>query len=238
MKIFIGCSGWNYRDWKGKFYPEDIPQKKWLEHYTTIFNTVEVNSTFYRMPRESTVAGWKDKAPPEFNFTLKGSRYVTQMKKLHDVEESVRNFEDVAAVLKTKLSCILWQLPPSLHRDDERLANFCKILNGSNKNVIEFRHESWFNKEVYQILEDHNISFCSISSPRFEEEMIVTGKVGYVRFHGKGKKWYDYKYSKDELKEWSEKIKDADADEIYIYFNNDIGGNAPEDALQLKEFLM
>ena len=237
MKVYLGCSGWNYRHWKGKFYPEDIPQKKWLEHYATVFNTVEVNSTFYRMPRESTVASWEERTPSDFNFTLKGSRYVTQMKKLHEVEESVQNFENVASVLKNKLSCILWQLPPSLHRDDERLDNFCKVLKSSNTNVIEFRHESWFTDEVYHILEENNVSFCSISSPRFAEEMIVTGKVGYVRFHGKGKKWYDYKYSTEELKEWSEKIKASNAEEVYIYFNNDIGSNAVDNAQQLKELL-
>ncbi len=235
MKVFIGCSGWNYKDWKGKFYPEDIPQKKWLKHYTSVFETVEVNNTFYRLPKESTVENWKETAPPGFNFTLKGSRYVTQMKKLHEIDDSVKSFEEVAAVLKSKLSCILWQLPPNLHRDDERLENFCKTLKKSNKNVIEFRHSSWFNKATYDILKKYDISFCSISTPDFPEDMIITSDVGYLRFHGKGKKWYDYDYSKNELREWQQKIKDCGAREVYIYFNNDVSANAPKNAKQLKE---
>ena len=235
MKVFIGCSGWNYKDWKGSFYPKDIPQKKWLEYYSSIFNTVEVNNTFYRLPKETTVENWKNTVPPGFNFTLKGSRYVTQMKKLIEIEDSVKTFEEVAAVLKSKLSCILWQLPPSLHRDDERLENFCKNLKPSNKNVIEFRHTSWFNTTTYDILKNYNISFCSISTPDFPEDMIITNEVGYVRFHGKAKNWYDYDYSQNELKEWHQKIKDCGAKEVYVYFNNDIAAKAPKNAKQLND---
>ena len=236
MKLFVGCSGWNYKDWKGKFYPEDIPKKDWLEYYMSVFNTVEVNATFYRLPKDSTLEKWKKSAYRiDFNFTLKGSRYVTHMKKLNEPEESIEKFEDAAAVMKTKLGCVLWQLPPSLHRDDQKLVEFCKALKGSNKNVIEFRHESWFDEEVYSILDKHKVSFCSISTPEFPEELILTGKVAYVRFHGKGKKWYDYDYSVDELKAWKKKIEDCGADEVYVYFNNDIGANAPKNARQLKE---
>ncbi len=235
MKVFIGCSGWNYKEWRGKFYPEKLAQKNWLEYYTKQFNTVEVNNTFYRLPKDSTLEKWKKTAPKDFNFTLKGSRYVTQMKKLNDPEESLAKFEAAAAVMKTKLSCILWQLPPSLHRDDEKLINFCKALKSKNHNVIEFRHISWFTKEVYDILKKYKVSFCSISSPDFPEDMIVTNNIGYVRFHGKGKKWYDYHYSKEELEEWHQKIKNCDAGEVYIYFNNDMHAYAPENAKQLRE---
>lgn len=238
MNVFIGCSGWNYKDWKGKFYPEDLPQKEWLEYYTGIFNTVEVNNTFYQLPKNSTLEAWKKQAPKGFNFTLKGSRYVTQMKKLHEVKSSVKAFENSADVMKTKLSCILWQLPGNLHRNDEKLIDFCKLLKGTNKNVIEFRHESWFDQEVYDILEKNNVSFCSISAPGFPEEMIATKYVGYVRFHGRGENWYDYTYSKKQLETWQQKIADTavrEVREVYIYFNNDIGANAPENARQLQK---
>ncbi|MCG9970952.1 DUF72 domain-containing protein [Christiangramia crocea] len=236
MKLFIGCSGWNYKDWKGKFYPEDLAKKNWLEHYMSVFNTVEVNATFYRLPKDSTLEKWKRSAyRKDFNFTLKGSRYVTHMKKLNEPEDGIRKFEDAAEVMKTKLGCILWQLPPSLHRDDEKLRSLCKLLKGSNKNVIEFRHESWFTNEVYDILNQYKISFCSISTPKFPEEMIVTGKVAYLRMHGKGRKWYDYNYSLNELKSWKRKIASCGAEEVYVYFNNDVGANAPGNAKDLIE---
>lgn len=235
MKIFIGCSGWNYKEWRGEFYPQKLAQKNWLEYYAGIFETVEVNNSFYRLPKDSTLENWKNTAPKDFNFTLKGSRYVTQMKKLKDPVESLKKFQDAAEVIKPKLSCILWQLPPNLHRNDERLIDFCKALNSKNKNVIEFRHDSWFDEKVYEILKKYKISFCSISSPDFPEDMIVTSKVAYVRFHGKGKDWYDYYYSKEELKEWHEKIQNCGAKEVYVYFNNDIHVNAPKNAQQLME---
>lgn len=236
MKLYIGCSGWNYKDWKGEFYPEDLAKKNWLEYYMDIFNTVEVNATFYRLPKDATLEKWKRSAyRKDFNFTLKGSRYVTHMKKLNEPEESIQKFEEAAELMKTKLGCVLWQLPPSLHRDDEKLEKFCKSLKGSNTNVIEFRHENWFAGEVYELLDRYKISFCSISTPRFPEEMIVTGKVGYLRMHGKGKKWYDYNYSKEELRSWKKKIENCGAEEVYVYFNNDIGANAPANAKELME---
>ncbi|MDT0675288.1 DUF72 domain-containing protein [Autumnicola musiva] len=236
MKVFIGCSGWNYKEWRGKFYPEKLAQKNWLEFYAEKFNTAEVNNTFYRFPKYTTLEKWKKTAPKSFNFTLKGSRYITQMKKLKDVEEPVKNFEEVADVMKTKLSCLLWQLPPNLHRNDEKLIKFCKTLKTSNKNVIEFRHESWFDEEVYEILRKNSVSFCSISASGFPGDMIVTRKkAAYVRFHGMGKDWYHYHYSKSELKEWYKKIKDCGAREVYVYFNNDVAANAPKNALELRE---
>lgn len=235
MDVYIGCSGWNYKDWRGKFYPEKLAQKNWLEFYSRKFNTVEVNNTFYRFPRDSNLVKWKETAPSGFNFTLKGSRYITHMKKLKEVSGSVEDFHRAAHVLGEKLSCILWQLPPNLHRDDERLKNFCNFLDPQDKNVIEFRHLSWYHPEVYEILSSYNLSFCSISSPDFPDELITTNKIGYIRFHGEGKNWYDYYYTSDQLKTWRDKILQADLEEVYLYFNNDIGANAVENAMQLKK---
>ncbi len=120
-----------------------------------------------------------------------------------------------------KLGNLLWQLPPSLHRNDEKLLEFIALFNKNVNNVIEFRHESWYHEEVYELLKKHNVIFCAISSPRFPEEMITTAESGYLRFHGKGKKWYDYYYSEDELKEWAHMIRNSGLKQIYIYFNND-----------------
>lgn len=237
MELFIGCSGWNYRTWKGLFYPEDIAQKNWLQFYGGIFNSVEVNNTFYRLPRAATLQNWKKTVPDNFCFTLKGSRFITHTKKLTDTAESVNKFEDIAVNLEGKLGCVLWQLPPSLHRDDQRLIGFCKTLNKHHENVIEFRHESWFREEVYDILRKFGVVFCSLSSPAFPEELITTTKTAYIRFHGKGKKWYDYSYSEGELNEWKERILASEAEKMYIYFNNDIGAEAPKNARQLSRLL-
>lgn len=235
MKVHIGCSGWNYKEWRGAFYPEKLAKKNWLEYYSEKFDTVEVNNTFYRFPKDENLESWRDTVPKDFLFTLKGSRYVSHMKKLKEVKESVQKFSDAAHLLKSKLGCILWQLPPNLHRNDEKLDQFCKDLDSKDKNVIEFRHESWYDQGVYEILSKHDVSFCAISSPDFSEEMITTNQTGYLRFHGKGEKWYDYLYSEKELEKWYQKIQKKDLKEIYIYFNNDIHANAPKNALQLKE---
>ncbi|WP_029035008.1 DUF72 domain-containing protein [Salinimicrobium terrae] len=215
MKVHIGCSGYNYKEWRGPFYPQKMPQRKWLEHYSSIFDTVEINKNF--------------------QFTLKGHRYITHRKKLKEIDQSVQDFETLAKLLQKNLGCILWQLPPNLHRNDEKLESFCQTLDPGFKNVLEFRHESWYDKEVYKILKKHKIIFSSISSPEFSEELITTSKIGYLRFHGTGKDWYDHLYTKDELKEWHKKISDSGFEEIYIYFNNDIHAHAPENVGQLKE---
>lgn len=235
MKVHIGCSGYNYKDWRGKFYPEKMAQKNWLEFYASVFDTVEINNTFYKFPRENTLNEWRDKVPSNFKFTLKGHRYITHRKKLKEVDRSISEFQDLTRFLKQTMGCFLWQLPGNLHRNDEKLNQFCQALDGRRKNVIEFRHESWFHEEVYAILRENKVICCSISSPDFPEEMIVTHKTGYLRFHGKGKNWYDYLYSDQELKEWYRQIQKTDLEEIFIYFNNDIHAHAPKNAKQLKD---
>lgn len=235
MKVHIGCSGYNYKEWRGPFYPQKMPQRKWLEYYSSIFDTVEINNTFYRYPREKALGSWKETVEADFQFTLKGHRYVTHRKKLKEVSQSVKDFEILAKLLKKNLGCILWQLPPNLHRNDEKLEEFCQTLDPTFKNVLEFRHESWYDEGVYKILEKHKIIFSSISSPEFPDDLINTGKIGYLRFHGAGKDWYDYQYSEAELKEWHKKITGSGLEEIYIYFNNDIHAHAPENARQLKQ---
>ena len=235
MKIHIGCSGYNYKEWRGPFYPQKLAQRRWLEHYASVFDTVEINNTFYRFPREQMLEKWTATVAKDFQFTLKGHRFITHRKKLNEATRPVKDFEALAKILKKNLGCILWQLPPNLHRNDEKLEEFCQILDPAFKNVLEFRHNSWYTPEVYEILRKNNIIFSAISSPDFPDELVTTHKTGYLRFHGTGKDWYDYLYSKDELKEWKEKILKTDLEEIYIYFNNDIHAHAPKNAAQLKE---
>lgn len=237
MKNYIGCSGFNYDDWKGEFYPEDVPKKEWLEYYAEKFDTVEINATFYHMPKEKTLDNWYDRTPGNFRFTLKGSRFVTHQKKLNDPQEAVKRFYNLAARLKGKLGCILWQLPGNLHKDIEKLNNFCKALSRDLRNVIEFRHNSWFNEEVYDIMKENDVSFCVISAPgNLKEDVVKTNQLVYMRFHGK-KQWYKYLYSENELKEWAKKLRELNAQQIYAYFNNDYEVNAPKNADQFTKLL-
>ncbi len=239
MIKFIGCSGFHYDDWKGKFYPEDLSKKEWLGYYADYFQTVEINNSFYGLPSTKTLKNWHSQTPRHFKFTMKGSRYITHTKKLvndEKVHEAVKKFYDRVEVLHGKLGCILWQLPGNLHRNDEKLENFCSILDSDFKNIIEFRHESWFDEEVYQIMKKHETGFCIISAPdNLPETAAVTTKTAYVRFHGKDD-WYNYDYSNSELKNWAEKIADLSAERVYCYFNNDVEAKAVKNAkfLQLE----
>ncbi len=230
MRNYTGCSGFNYDHWMGNFYPEDVPKKRWLEFYAERFDSVEVNATFYHLPKEKTLENWHERVPGNFRFTLKGSRYVTHQKKLNDVGEPVKKFYDLAALLKGKLGCILWQLPGNQHKDVEKLRAFCKVLSADFRNVIEFRHNSWYDEEVYAVMKDFGITFCVISAPGdLSEEVIKTSDRVYLRFHGK-QNWYRYRYSDDELQQWADRIRAVNPEQVYTYFNNDFEGHAPENA--------
>lgn len=236
-EIYIGCSGFYYRDWKGLFYPEKLPQKEWLPYYAQFFNTVEINATFYRFPKESMFQRWHEITPPEFKFTLKGSRFVTHLKKLRSVEESIERFYDVSTVLQDKLASILWQLPPNLKRNDELLENFCKQLSSYVPQIIEFRNMTWFDEGVFDILRKYNIGYCIISAPGdLPESLHLTAPFTYVRFHGK-EDWYNYRYSKEELQVWADKISHLDIEKAFIYFNNDWHANAVTNGQEIMEML-
>lgn len=238
QQYFIGCSGFHYKDWKGKFYPEDVPQRKWLEYYADRFDSVEINNSFYRMPKEETVKKWYERVPEHFTFTLKGSRYITHIKKLKDVSESVERFYHLSDLLKEKLGCVLWQMPPNLHLNLEKLRSFCSLLKPEYRNVIEFRHNSWYTNEVYDILREYHVGFCIISAPNdLREDAITTADFAYIRFHGK-EEWYNYKYSQVEMERWSETIQRLEAKQIFIYFNNDWNANAIADGQVLRELLL
>lgn len=234
--IYLGTSGWSYDHWVGNFYPKDLKKGDWLKFYSEKFNTVEVNASFYRLPFKNMVKGWKKKTPDDFLLTFKGSNLITHKKKLKDSEKYLDKFYSRFEMLEDKKGTILWQLPPSLHRDDDLIENFLNNLNSNFKQVIEFRHKSWFDKEVYNLLKNYNVGFCIISSPDFITDFIVTSDFAYIRWHGKDK-WYRYNYSKEELKEWAEKIRSLDVEEVYGYFNNDFEGYAPKNCEKLKKIL-
>ncbi len=237
MRAYIGCSGYFYWGWKGKFYPEDIKPSKWFAYYTDFFNSVEINSTFYKFPTKASLKRWYKDSPEKFKITVKINREITHKHRLKGTGDLIRKFYEIAYdALQEKLGTILFQLPPSFKYSEENLDRILSQLNRSFKNVIEFRDESWWNKKVYNILKDNNLIFCSISSPSLPEELVTTSSTGYVRFHGKTK-WYDYKYTNEELRNWANQILNSNLDEIYIYFNNDINAYAPFNAIEMKNIL-
>jgi len=234
--IYLGTSGWSYDHWVDNFYPKKIDKRDWLNFYSKKFNTVEVNASFYRLPFKNMVKGWKNKTPDEFHLTFKGSNLITHKKKLKDVEEYLDKFNSRFKMLGNKKGAILWQLPPSLSRNDDLLEKFLSNLNSKFDQAIEFRHKSWFTKKIYGLLEKYEIGFCIISSPDFKTDLKVTTDFAYFRWHGKNN-WYRYNYSEDELKKWAKKIKKLDLENVYGYFNNDFKGYAPKNCLQLKEII-
>ena len=236
MVYQLGTSGWSYSEWKGRFYPEGLSQKKWLPFYAEHFSTVEINMTFYRLPKPDTLMGWLDKTPSDFMFTLKANRQITHYKKLKDVKSDLRYFYILADSLQDRLGCILFQLPPSLTLDLDLLKSFLSILSSSHKNVIEFRHESWFTERIYDLLREHKVTFCVVSSPKLPDTIIETAETSYFRFHGRIG-WYKYNYSDDELKEWAEAIRKTEVQECFIYFNNDYHAYAVRNCQKLGEFL-
>ncbi len=236
--VRVGTSGWSYDHWEGRFYPEGMPASKRLSYYTERFDTVEINSSFYHLPLESTFEHWKAGTPDGFLFAVKGSRYATHVKKIAGVAEATALLVRRAKKLEEKLGPILWQVPPQLKRDDERLEGFLKVLPGQVTHVVEFRDPSWFCDSVYDLLDKHRVSFCCVSSPQFVTDLLVTGKVGYLRMHGE-KGWYSSRYSTADLRSWAERISRsfAGCERSFVYFNNDAFAYAVSNALELRELL-
>jgi len=241
-KAFIGCSGFSYEHWRGVFYPEDLLQKKWLEYYAKKFSTVELNVTFYRVPKESAFEGWRTRTPEKFIFVVKGSKLITHLKSLKDVDEPVSEFISRAGFLKEKLGLILWQLKPSHKIDLPLLKNFTEVLKakaGAVRHAFEFRNQTWFTDEVYALLKEQEMTFCFADYPSGFPEPSDEFSYIYIRRHGPSGQAYRGCYSEEQLKELSARVKSwlSQGKDVYVYFNNDIGGYAPKNALYLKELI-
>ncbi|MCK5616246.1 DUF72 domain-containing protein [Candidatus Pacearchaeota archaeon] len=236
--IRIGTSGWHYDHWKERFYPAGLAKSKWLEHYARYFNTVEINNTFYQLPKEGTFDRWREQGPAGFVFTVKANRFITHIKKLAGVEEGVEHFITRVRLLGEKLGPVLYQLPPNLHVDVDRLRMFLKLLPADIQAVFEFRHDSWYCDEVFGLLDEHGCSFCVHDLDGLETPRLVMGKVVYVRFHGTTGR-YAGSYTKAMLREWADWMKGyaGRVKCIYAYFNNDVEGYAVRNAMTLKELL-
>jgi uncharacterized protein YecE (DUF72 family) len=232
----LGTSGWSYPGWKGRFYPLDLPSADWLPFYARHFATVEINMTFYRFPKPETLRGWLERTPSHFRFTLKANRQITHLKKLRQVKSEVNYFNMVAGSLRERLGGILFQLPPSITRDVDLLEDFLATLSPQFKNIIEFRHESWYDDAVYERLRAHRVTFCTVSSGQVPGSLVETSPVAYFRFHGLTG-GHRYNYADEELAQWAETIKAAKAEECYIYFNNDYQAYAVTNSQKLAELL-
>jgi uncharacterized protein YecE (DUF72 family) len=236
-KIFIGTSGWSYEHWKGVFYPEDLPANRWFEYYCDYFNTVEINNSFYQLPSIKTFKDWHRQAPKNFIFSVKGSRFITHMKKLKDPQKSIKKFLTHTSYLKDKLGPILFQLPPHWRLNLERLSCFIKSLPRDLKFVFEFRENSWFDRKVFGLLNKEKIGFCVHDMRGVNCPCLMTGNLAYIRFHGTTS-LYGGKYTKAQLEDWALFVKKCEKKgKVYIYFNNDAEGYAVENALEFKKIL-
>jgi uncharacterized protein YecE (DUF72 family) len=239
LVIHIGCSGWNYPHWRETVYPKGLPARRWLEHYAALFDTVEVNNTFYRLPNLSAVEGWAEQTPPGFVLSVKASRYLTHIKRLSDMGTGVARFyERIEPLIKArKLGPVLWQLPPTFRRDDDRLAGALSQLP-PGRHAFEFRHESWFVPEVYELLRARNAALVIGDHPeRRFQTYELTADWTFVRFHY-GRRGRHGNYSKRELSEWAKRIAGwGTRADVYAYFNNDWNGYAVRNGLELKRLL-
>ena len=239
-EIRVGTSGWQYDDWRGAVYPAGVPTSRWLEHYVRWFPTVEVNATFYRLARETAARGWTETAPPGFEFALKGSRFITHMKKLKEPAGPIeRYFEPLRPVLG-RTAVILWQLPPNWRRNVERLDAFLAALPTGPRYAVEFRDEDWFHPDCYEVLDRHGAAHVWLSSSLTDRhELVRTGDHVYVRFHGLSEDAYRHDYTPEELEPWADRLREvaADGTPAWVYFNNDYEGHAVRNARTLVDLL-
>ena len=239
-RVRIGCSGWNYRHWRETVYPKGVPASRWLEHYATLFDTVEVNATFYRLPSRSAVESWIESTPEDFVFALKASRYLTHVKRLRELPDGIARLgERIEPLLATpKMGPLLWQLPENFHRDDERLASALDALPDW-RHCFEFRHPSWFAADVTALLREHRVALVIGDHPKRPfQTRELTADWTYVRLHH-GSRGRRGNYSTTELETWKRRIATWRAEaEVFVYANNDWEAFAVRNAAWLRDRLV
>jgi uncharacterized protein YecE (DUF72 family) len=239
MSIHVGTSGWSYEHWKGRFYPEDLAKSRWFEFYAKHFNSVEVNATFYRNFADTTYTKWRERAPEGFRYVLKVPRQISHRQKLNGVEALIKEFARSANLLGERLGLLLLQLPPHLPYQPERLEAALQAFGSPSLVAVEFRDEGWLTEEVFSLLQHQRANFCNPDSPQQSLSGKMTGRVGYLRLHGR-RSWYTDEYTRDELcviAETAHTMCREGADEVYIFFNNDTAAHAPMNASALIELL-
>jgi uncharacterized protein YecE (DUF72 family) len=237
-QIRVGCSGWNYRHWRGCFYPKDMPPSRWFRFYADTFDSVEINNSFYRLPAASTFEAWREQAPPAFRYAVKANRYLTQAKKLKDCEEPLKRMMAPLRSLGDRLGPVLYQLPPRFRRNTERLEAFLCLLPRNVTHVFEFRDASWHVETVFELLDRYGVGFCTHDFPNAPAPRLAVGPVAYVRFHGGAGKYWG-RYRDEALLEWAGWMAaTARAGRpVWAFFNNDADAASVQDALTLRAML-
>jgi uncharacterized protein YecE (DUF72 family) len=230
VRVLTGTSGFSYTAWKGSFYPSDLPTRRMLSHYATRLGTVEVNATFYRMPRPETLAGWRTEVPSEFVFALKAPQRITHVKRLGDVEAAVSAFYRASAELGATLGPVLYQLPPSFKKDLPRLEEFLAILPAGGRTAFEFRHASWFCDEVFSALARQGAALCLAEDEDVTPAPVATAEFGYLRLRRPG-------YVQADLRAWAERILAQRWREALVYFKHEDEARGPAFALALRELV-
>jgi uncharacterized protein YecE (DUF72 family) len=222
MRLRAGTSGWSYKEWKGHFYPEKLPAKDMLRYYAEHFPTVEVNNTFYRMPKTSVLEGWAAEVPEDFAFVLKASKRITHERRLQDVGESMEYLLTNAASLGSKLGPFLVQLPPYVKKDIAKLRDFLKLLPAGTRAAMEFRHPSWFDEEVYSALREHDVSLCLADTGEDDDApFIATATWGYLRLRR-------VEYREEDLRSWADRIRAQSWNEAFVFFKHEDEATGPK----------
>lgn len=238
-EIRIGTSGYHYKDWVGRYYPEGMKSHQMLAHYLRDFDTVELNNTFYQLPNESTFDAWRDNTPRDFLYAVKGSRFITHMIKLKDAQRGLTNFMPRAERLGAKLGPILWQLPPGWKVNVERLEEFLSLLPKKHRYTFELRNETWMTDAVLEVLKKHNAAFCIYELAGYQSPLEMTADWTYVRLHGPTSFKYQGSYSDEQLAEWADRIRawSRKMKAVYVYFDNDDSAYAVDNAIALKRMV-
>jgi uncharacterized protein YecE (DUF72 family) len=229
MNLHVGTSGYSYKEWKGSFYPKDLPEKQMLRYYGERFGTVEINNTFYRMPKPAVLEGWASEVPAAFRFVLKAPQRITHMQRLKDCADNVSYLLEVAAGLKERLGPLLFQLPPNLKKDAPRLREFLALLPSHRRAALEFRHQSWFDDEVFGILRDNGAALCiAEAEDDLKVPFVATADWGYLRLR-RGD------YGDDELRQWLSRVRDQKWSDAFVFFKHEEEGKGPQYAARFLE---
>jgi len=228
MIVRTGTSGFSYKEWKGSFYPDDLPAAEMLSFYASRLGAVEINNTFYRMPKAEVLESWAEQTGEDFRFVLKASRRITHFKRLKDVDEEVVYFLRTAATLGERLGAVLFQLPPNLKKDTERLASLLDLLGDPGRAAVEFRHPSWFASDVVELLRERGAALCAADTDEQAGEIVDTGRLGYLRLRGAD-------YSDADLATWADRVRSAGWDEAFVFFKHEDAGTGPRLARRFAE---